>query len=91
VEEPIVVHRIGRAWTNLFEVPVLFVAVCLVIVVLHIDDATFANLGWAFVAFRLAHFAVFVTVNHAMVRFVLFVVSVLILAAMAVRVVSIAW
>jgi hypothetical protein len=91
VEEPIVVHRIGRAWINLFEAPLLYVAISVLIFLLKIDDATFANLGWAFVAFRIAHYLVFVTVNHVLIRFILFAFSLFITIAMTLRTVILVW
>jgi hypothetical protein len=91
VEEPIVVHRISRAWINLFEAPVLFIAEALLVAHLGIDDATFAALGLAYVALRAVHWVIIVTINIVPVRFGVFIISVFVQGAIALRIASILW
>jgi hypothetical protein len=62
---------------NLFEVPVLFYALALLLFVTHQVDATYVAAAWVFVAFRVLHSAVHCTVNIVMLRFTLYLVSTL--------------
>jgi hypothetical protein len=54
---------------NLFEVPVLFYAVCLYLFVTNQVDGTYVAAAWGFVAFRVAHSAIHCTVNIVIIRF----------------------
>jgi hypothetical protein len=54
---------------NLFELPVLFYALSLLLFVTERVDATYLTAAWAFVAFRAAHSVVHCTFNRVMVRF----------------------
>jgi len=62
---------------NLFELPVLFYALCLVLYVTSIVDLTYVIAAWMFFAFRLLHSIVHCTSNVVMVRFALYSVSAL--------------
>src|SRR5918993_6109476 len=54
---------------NLFELPVLFYALALLLFVTDSVDAVYVAAAWVFVAFRAAHSAVHCTFNRVMVRF----------------------
>jgi hypothetical protein len=54
---------------NLFELPVLFYALALLLFVTNGVDATYVAAAWLFVVFRAAHSVVHCTFNRVMVRF----------------------
>lgn len=54
---------------NLFELPVLFYALALLLFVTNRVDGTYVAAAWAFVVFRAAHSFVHCTFNRVMVRF----------------------
>ena len=54
---------------NLFELPVLFYGLALLLFVTDNVDAVYVAAAWVFVAFRAAHSAVHCTFNRVMVRF----------------------
>ena len=60
---------------NLFEVPVLFYAVCLALVVIDAESAVQVALAWLFVGLRTVHTVVHVTYNRVMHRFTVYVLS----------------
>ncbi len=62
---------------NLFEIPVVFYALALVLFVTNQVDATYVTAAWVFVAFRALHSAVHCTINIVMLRFYLYLVSTL--------------
>ena len=62
---------------NLFEIPVLFYALALLLFVTEQVDATYVAAGWVFAGFRFAHSAVHCTANIVMLRFYLYLLSTL--------------
>ena len=72
----------GRNFTNLFETPVLFYAVCLSTMVLGTTDLPMVVMAWAYVVVRCVHSNVHVTHNKVMVRLRIFAVSCLLMLAM---------
>jgi hypothetical protein len=70
---------------NLFELPVLFYALALLLFVTSRVDATYLVLAWTFVAFRCAHSFVHCTFNRVMVRFCCYLAASLALWAMLLR------
>lgn len=82
---PAVVSNPSDNLKNLFEIPVLFYALALVLFVTGQVDAVYLVAAWAFVAFRALHSAVHCTVNVVMVRFYLYLGSTLALWFMAAR------
>jgi hypothetical protein len=62
---------------NLFEIPVIFYALALVLFVTGRVDGVYVGAAWLFVAFRALHSAVHCTVNVILVRFALYLVSTL--------------
>lgn len=62
-------------YNHLHEAPTLFYAVCLVIAVAGLGNGMSAQVAWGYVALRVAHSLVQVTVNKVMLRFILFSLS----------------
>ena len=62
---------------NLFELPVLFYALCIYLFVTNNVDQLALIAAWVFVGFRVVHSLVHCTVNIAMLRFVLYCISAL--------------
>jgi hypothetical protein len=62
---------------NLFELPVLFYALALLLFVTAQVDATHVTAAWVFVGFRALHSAVHCTFNLVMLRFSLYLISTL--------------
>jgi len=60
---------------NLFELPVLFYAICGYLFVTQQVDSIYVFAAWAFTAFRILHSAVHCTVNIVLLRFGLYCVS----------------
>lgn len=72
-------------YRNLFEMPVLFYAVCVLLVVLNKADSTFVTLAWLFVALRYAHSAIHCSYNNVNHRFLAFGTSTVLVWAMWAR------
>ncbi len=70
---------------NLFELPVLFYALCIYLFAVGSVDELFIILAWVFVAFRILHSAMHCTVNIVIVRFALYAVASLALWVMMFR------
>ena len=70
---------------NLFELPVLFYALVLVLYATGRVDVLHVGAAWTFVAFRTLHSAVHCTVNVVMLRFWLYLISALALWLLAGR------
>jgi hypothetical protein len=62
---------------NLFEMPVLFYALCLYLFATGQVDGAYVTAGWVFAAFRALHSAVHCTTNVVMLRFYLYLFSTL--------------
>ena len=60
---------------NLFEIPVLFYALAIVLYVTQRVDAIAVTAGWVFFTFRALHSLVHCTFNRVMLRFCLYLVS----------------
>ena len=69
-------------FVNLFEVPVLFYAVCLVIGATGIESLLLLVLAWVYVALRALHSFIQVTYNKVMHRFQVYVASTLVVFAL---------
>ena len=79
---PDYVQKLGRNFSNLLEAPVLFYVLAVLVVALQIDSALMLNLAWVYVALRLVHTIIHITYNHAIHRFIAFLLSLLVLLAM---------
>ena len=73
---------VSRHYSNLFEMPVLFYVVVLIAYVTQHVTAWMVGYAWAFVLSRYVHSYVHLTNNNVMLRFLVFLLSALILLAM---------
>ena len=74
--------QIQNAYHNQFELPVLFYALVALALITRKADMLFVVMSWMFVVSRLVHAAIHTTSNKLSLRFMAFVVGVLILAVM---------
>lgn len=72
-------------YNHLVEQPTLFYAVAVALALLGAGEGVNLLLAWAYVAFRIAHSLVQVTVNIIMIRFPLFLAGSIILMILAVQ------
>jgi hypothetical protein len=72
-------------YNHLMEQPTVFYAVALALAMSGREAELDVTLAWAYVAMRVAHSVFQATVNKIEIRFVLFVLSSLVLAALTVR------
>ena len=72
-------------YNHLHEAPTVFYAVALVLAIVGQGDGLNAWLGWTYVALRVLHSLVQATVNRVMMRFVVFVLSSLVLISLIVH------
>lgn len=70
---------------NLFELPVIFYAVCLALFITGEVDALYLVLAWMFVVLRVAHSVIHVTYNRVIHRFAVYVAGGAVLFAMVLR------
>lgn len=70
---------------NLFEIPVLFYALVLYLVIAKQVDAVYVSAAWIFVVFRALHSIVHCTFNLILLRFYLYLFSTLMVWFIAIR------
>ena len=70
---------------NLFELPVIFYAVCLSAWMLNTIDSTLLYLAWAFAISRVLHSIIQCTFNTVIIRFGVYFISSLFLWAMVIK------
>ncbi|MBD2747869.1 MAPEG family protein [Microvirga sp. BT688] len=76
------VTQIQNSYHSQFELPVLFYALVALALITRKADMLFVVMSWMFVVSRLVHAAIHTTSNKISLRFMAFLVGVLILAAM---------
>ncbi len=81
-EEPPQIRVVTRNFLNLFEVPVLFYVVAVLIYVTHQVSPLLVGCAWAYVALRCVHSYVHLTSNPVNLRFGIYFASNLVLLAM---------
>lgn len=74
--------KLGNAFRNQFELPVLFYLICVLAIITRQADNVFVVLAWLFVAARLMHAFVHVTSNNLSTRFYAFALSGVVLLLM---------
>lgn len=82
---PEAVERPANNLRNLFELPVLFYALCLMLTQMGWAQALDVQLAWAFVGFRVLHSSVHCTVNIVNARFAFYALSSIVLWTMLAR------
>ena len=79
------VNRPSNNLKNLFELPVIFYTVCLVLLVIDKVDILFIYLAWTFVVLRVVHSAIHCTINKVIPRLITYALSGLVLWIMVFR------
>jgi hypothetical protein len=79
------VERPARAYANLLELPVLFYAVCLLMLTTGSFDSIQVSLAWVFVAARYAHALIHIGFNYVPLRFTAFLAGAVTLAVIWTR------
>ena len=77
--------RASDHFMNLFELPVLFYALCFALYVTERVDAIYLGLAWAFVTLRVLHTAIHLSYNRVMHRFLVYFAGGLLLLAAILR------
>lgn len=70
---------------NLFEMPVIFYALCLYLFVTGQVDSTYLAAAWLFLAFRIAHSVIHCTINIVRLRFASYMLATFTLLFMVIR------
>ena len=86
-EPPEIVVKTGNHLRNLFEFPLLFHAAALAAIATAQSDPTFVVLAWSYVASRVAHSLVHLTINKVPPRFLFYILSNVVLLVMWVKLV----
>ena len=85
----------NNAFTNQFEIPVLFYVLIILALITKQADFLFVVMAWIFVAMRVLQAGVFVTSNHVPTRGLFFGIGVIVLILMwlihMVRILTLAW
>lgn len=77
---------IRRNVANLFELPVIFYALCLTAFAAGVADDTTVILAWVFTGSRLIHSAIHITYNNVLHRFLVFAAGLTVVAIMLIRI-----
>jgi hypothetical protein len=89
---PAPAQRASNAFSNQFELPVLFFALVPLAIITRKADLIFVVLSWVFVLSRVVHAAVYVTTNYVPLRFLAYLIGAIALIAMwimfAIRILS---
>ena len=80
--------KLGRNFSNLLEVPILFYTVCIISLTLGGNDKLMTGFTWVFVILRLIHSIIHVTYNNPFHRFLAFLLSSIIVLIMWVQLVT---
>lgn len=79
------VSRVSNNYNHLFEQPTLFYAVALSIAVLGHVDSFHVGCAWAYTILRISHSIVQATIDLVMIRFIIFILSWIVLSTMIIR------
>lgn len=82
---PSSVNNSSNNLKNLFELPVIFYALCAYLFITHHVDTVYIYAAWIFVCLRALHSLVHCTLNIVKVRFTLYMLSALVLLFMVAR------
>jgi len=67
----------GDSYSNQYELPVLFFALCLILFLTNSVTSLAVTLAWVFAVSRIVHALIHLTFNHIMTRFSVFFIGVL--------------
>jgi hypothetical protein len=76
------VTKVGNAFSNQFELPVLFYVVVILALMLRKADLLFVILSWIFVLLRIVHALIHATSNKVMQRFPVYAAGAIVLLVM---------
>lgn len=79
------IARVSNNYNHLFEQPTLFYVVAIVIALLGHVDTLHIFCAWLYAFLRIAHSLVQATIDFVMLRFIIFILSWLVLAIMLIR------
>ena len=79
------VNHAGNNLKNLFELPVIFYALCLLLFATGLADRVYVFAAWVFVALRVVHSAIHCTTNRVMARFLAYMAGAVVLWFMVLR------
>lgn len=79
---PVEINAPSNNLKNLFEMPVLFYALCLLLISQNQLSAWQSLLAWLYVGLRVLHSLIHCTLNHVMLRFISYLLSNLLLLAL---------
>lgn len=79
---PYIATKIGNAFQNQLETPILFYLLGVLLLITKQVDTTYVILAWIFIAARLVHLAIHLTINHMRARFLAFIAAMTILIIM---------
>jgi hypothetical protein len=82
---PAEVNRVSANYNHLFEQPTLFYAVVGVIALMGHVDMIHVVCAWIFVALRVVHSGIQISIDYVIARFSVFVLSWLVFAVMIIR------
>lgn len=82
---PSYMQKATRQWANLYEVPVLFYAVCAAILALRLDDQIFIYMGYIFFSLRLVQAFIHTTYNNVYHRLLIFFCGMVTVLSMWIR------
>ncbi len=85
-EEPKHLRVLSRHFSNLLEIPPLFYIACIIAFVTEQQSELILGLAWAFVALRFVHTVIHLHGNLIVLRFRVFVLSMVVVTAMLVAV-----
>ena len=79
---PLTATKIGNAFQNQLETPILFYLLGVLLLITKQVDTTYVMLAWGYITARLVHLAIHLTINHVLYRFLAFIASMTILIIM---------
>lgn len=79
---PEAVQRVSNTAQNQWETPLLFWAGILLALILDLQSPALAIWAWVFVAARIVHAAIYISLNHILARFMSFAISLVAIAGL---------
>ncbi|TDR19533.1 MAPEG family protein [Marinicella litoralis] len=79
---PVMIQRLGRAFHNQLEMPMLFYVLTILILLTEVQAQILLNMAWLYVGLRYFHALIHIFYNKVLYRFTVFLISSLVLLAM---------